>query len=119
MSKVFNLENPPKLFRGIWWDDGWEFDGPCVIYTPIKRIGDGNNSGAFGLMVEDICIDISLGKEFNGDWSESNLHEMEWRGWSPRGFARRKKATHLEAVVSWNGEQFDFWIRQQHGPFDS
>ena len=98
------------LFRGIFWDAGWEFDAPCILYWPCKRYGIGGNSHHLDSMVEDICIDLTLGKQPAFQWSESDLKEFKWRGWSPRGFANRKQAWHVEIGVAWNANGVNFSI---------
>lgn len=93
----------PTEFRGCTWDDGWEFDGPCIIYYPGRyaRYGDGGNSGALDNMVEEICFGIEEGDDPDDGGLEG---ECEWRGWSRRGFARRRKAEHVVFTVKWHEE---------------
>lgn len=87
------------VFRGCMFDDGWEFDAPCILYSPFKRSGIGGNIGHIEDMVEDICNDLADGRSVPRGWSEGDLKEFRWRGWSPRGFARRRQAWHREIVV--------------------
>jgi len=118
-----NLSGYPTLFRGVFWDAHWEFDAPCVMYYPFKRYGFGGNASRFDSMVEDVCIDLSLGKHVRRGFTESELKEFRWRGWSPRGFSRRKDAWHIQVSVEWfvdgYGEvSFQGAIRkEQWGPF--
>lgn len=86
------------VFRGCIFDDQWEFDAPCIVYAPVKRYGIGGNSGKIDDLVEDICFDLSSGKDVQRGFSKFNLQEFKWRGWSPRGFARRR-AWHVEIKV--------------------
>ena len=114
----------PTVFRGVFWDAHWEFDAPCVLYAPFKRFGIGHNSYHIDEMVEDICIDISLGKSPRTKWIESDLKEFKWRGWSPRGFAKRKEAFHVTITGRWtftDDEQWDFEItdrKETWGPHE-
>lgn len=111
------------VFRGCIWDDGWEYDAPCVLYSPVKRYGIGGNSGHIDSMVEDIASDISCCIAVRHDWTADDLREFEWRGWSPRGFARRKNARHVEIVVGFHAtedgelEAKVLRRREQRGPF--
>lgn len=90
----------PTLFRGVWWNDGWEFDAPCVITFPFKRYGYWGNSSVFDQMVQGVCSDLAMGLDVRRGWSESDLHEFRWRGWSTR-FERRKNAWHIAIKVAW------------------
>lgn len=94
----------PTEFRGCQWNDGWEFDAPCVIYYPpaYRCFGIGGNTGHLDSMVEDICMNLSLKWDHNDGGLD---RECEWRGWSKRGFARRRAARHVIFKVKW-----------QHGP---
>lgn len=96
-----DLSKLPTEFRGCQWNDGWEFDAPCVVYYPPKfvRSGAGGNTGEIDSMVEDICMDLALGFEHNDGRIDS---ECKWRGWSRRGFARRKQARHVVIKVRWS-----------------
>ena len=117
----------PTVIRGCMFDDGWEFDAPCIIYYPFFKYGDGGNTGHLDNMVEDVCIDLSIDDtqpDFNSELHELE-HECEWRGWSMKGFQRRKNAWHVELRLRWfrkpNGE-LDFEITErleQRGPFRS
>lgn len=112
----------PTIFRGVMWDAHWEFDAPCVLYTPFFRYGFGGNSYHLDEMVENVCIDLSMGAEPHKDFSDSELKEFKWRGWSPHNFANRI-GWHREIIVEWShidGDQLDFGIvsrREQWGPF--
>jgi hypothetical protein len=90
----------PTEFRGCQWNDGWEFGAPCVIYYPpeYRCFGIGGNTGHLDSMVEDICMNISLKWEHNDGGLDG---ECEWRGWSKRGFARRRAARHVIYTVKW------------------
>lgn len=112
----------PAVFRGVFWDDGWEFDAPCVMYEPFQRYSYGGNSGEFDSMVERECIAIAIGETSKTKFSAGELKEFERRGWSIQGFRRRKSAWHVEIAVQWRHEddELEFAIvnrREQWGPF--
>ena len=99
----------PAEFRGCIWDDGWEYDAPCVIYYPPQyaRFDAGGNSHTMESMVEDIVADIADGREHSDGGID---RECEWRGWGRHGFARRKRAEHVVIRVAWNwNEQYQEW----------
>lgn len=96
----------PTEFRGCTWDDGWEFDAPCVLYSPIKRYGIGNNSGYLENMVEDYCIDLALGDTPRRGLTASEKKEFAWRGWSERGMRHRKRAWHRVITVRWYRDSY-------------
>lgn len=112
----------PAVFRGVFWDDGWEFDAPCVMYEPCQRYSYGGNSGEFDSMVERECIAIAIGDAPKTKFSQGELKEFKWRGWSVQGFKRRKAAWHIEIAVRWRheGDEIEFAIvnrREQWGCF--
>lgn len=89
----------PTEFRGCQWDDGWEFEAPCVVYFPSKYAAfksDGN-TGGIDCLVEDICMNLSLGREHNDG---GLADECEWRGWGKR-FDRRRDARHVVIKGRW------------------
>lgn len=90
----------PTEFRGVMFDDGWEFDAPCVVYSPrpMRRFRVAGNSGGIDALVEDICCDITCGLELGDGGLE---RECEWRRWSLRGFAKRKRAWHVVITGRW------------------
>ena len=99
MSDESRICDLPSEFRGVQWNDGWEFDAPAVIYFPRKcrRYGYGGNTGAIDDLVEGICIDLVIENEpFDGGLA----HECGWRGWGPR-FDRRRDARHVVYRVRW------------------
>ena len=99
------LNEYPTLFRGVSWDDGWEFDCPSIVIGPYQRYGIGGNIHHFVSMVEDICIDLSIDKDaVSKTFCKSDLKEFAWRGWSAANFHRRREAWHLEATVLWREE---------------
>lgn len=105
-TKAITIANLPTQFRGCCWDAGWEFDAPCVIYSPVQIYGIGGNAGELRGMVESYCIDmciaLDMGKPFPaGKLSDSDLKEFAWRGWSMRNMQRRKLAHHLLFTVRW------------------
>lgn len=98
----YNIKDLPTKFRGCFWDDGWEFDGPTVIYYPWKyrAYSDSySNSGGIENLLECMIIDISLGNDLSG-YQRSLDTEMLWRKWGKQ-FSRRKSATHLEISGEW------------------
>lgn len=93
------IANPGDVirFEGCVWNDGWEFDAPLIIYAPVRRycIATTVSRHAIWAQVEDLAIDLCV--EPGGirrDFFEDDLKEFAARGWSPRGFRRRKSAIH-------------------------
>lgn len=113
----------PTVIRGCWWDDGWEFDGPAVIYYPFFKYSDGGNAGEVYQMLEDVCIDLSYTDVDFNEMREDLKSECEWRKWSLYGFKHRKNATHCEYGLRWfyddeNELQFEVVSeKEQEGPF--
>lgn len=109
------------VFRGCSWDEHWEFDAPCVLYRGAKRYDFGGNSGKLEHMIEEAIADhFTPGQRRLSDpWSKGDLKEFAWRGWSIKGFRRRKSAWHVEQV--WRLLSEDDWeclsAREQKGPF--
>ena len=101
------MSKRPTEFRGCTWDDGWEFDAPCVIYHPwcFRRTGAGNNNGCLDYMVEEICSDIVEEVDFQ-KYQRELQEDMAWRGWGRR-FARRRRAEHVVFKVAWNGNEYE------------
>lgn len=117
----------PTVIRGCFWDEGWEFDAPCIIYSPFFKYGHGGNCGHLYDMVEDVCIDLAIcSDDAVADFEEMREElerECQWRRWSMKGFKSRKNAMHIEFRVRWffkkNGE-LDFEVTDQienDGPF--
>lgn len=101
------LADLPTEFRGISFDDGWEFDMPTIIYFPILKYMIGNG-GEFEHGVEDYCIDLQLFlnkskgcRKPNSDLSDFECREFVHRGWSIPGLLRRKDTTHYLVRVTW------------------
>lgn len=121
------IHEPCKIvFRGCQWDDGWEYDAPCAVYAPIRRYGYGGNSCSIDDLVDSICGDLAEGKDVPRDWTPADFKEFEWRGWSPSGFSRRRRAVHVEIVSQFLQEPLDgewYWNvasrREQEGPFSA
>jgi hypothetical protein len=88
-------------FKGVMWvEPNWEFDAPCVIYSPLLRI---YNKGSICIetiqeCIEDICIDLSIGGSLPIEIA-CDLRELKWRKWSRRGLPRRKQAIHYSEIV--------------------
>lgn len=100
MGRIAQVAPGARLtFLGCMWDAGWEFDAPCVIYSPVKRYGFGGNSSRIGEMVDDVCLNLADGVAVESGWDRHALREFKWRRWSRRGFARRRNAWHVEIVV--------------------
>jgi hypothetical protein len=98
MNEV-DLSKLPTEFRGVAWNDHWEFEMPCVVYWPKKyrRFKSEGNTGGIEYAVEDICEDIILGSPADDG---GLAHECKWRGWGSR-FGRRKDAWHVTIQVRW------------------
>lgn len=112
-------------FRGCFWDDGWEFDGPCVVYRGAKLSGYGGNADEINNMIESALIEVTAGNApLPQRFSENNLSEFRARGWSTRGFARRRRAWHVRIVVKIveEAEGELGWVelerQEQQGPFN-
>lgn len=87
-------------FQGCAWEDGWEFDAPCVVYSPLKRYGCGGSiPWSVYQLIEDVCIDLVCGEDVREGWHASDLKEFDWRGWDKDGFANRKSACHLRVTM--------------------
>lgn len=110
-SEYFNL--PQKgtrvRFRGVTWNDGWEFDAPCVIYKPILRIFHvgGSAKEEIERCIETICIDLCvLDKCLK--MSSFEQREFKWRGWSIKNLSRRKNAVHAQYdAIFWQSNHGD------------
>lgn len=68
-----------------WYNEGWEFGHPTVMLRPIIRL-EGDH-GAESL-IENVCIDLACGDELEYI-GESELHELDWRGWDLNRLRRR------------------------------
>ena len=89
------------------WNDGWEFEAPCVIYHPRKlmRYAHGGNTGTLDDLVQDITYNLGEGLPPNDGGLED---DCKWRGWSKDGMRRRRDAWH----VVFKGE----WANTEDGP---
>lgn len=97
----------PTLFYGCSFDAHWEYDCPCIVYAPVQLYGIfGNDLGVVNL-VEDYCLDLTIDAPRIGKFTEADLKEFKWRGWSPRGFAKRVNAWHQRIRVKWRGDEFE------------
>jgi len=105
MPPLSDITTLPTLFRGVSWDDGWEFDGPAIVYFPIKRYGIGSNSSHIDSLVEDYCISLCCDEKPHRGWSAFELREFKWRHWSPQGFGKRKNAWHVTLRVKWSKDE--------------
>ena len=89
----------PTEFRACSWSAGWEFERPLVVYFPkcyscFRSVG---SIGEADRVIEDICMDISMGLPHNdGGLSQ----EQEFRGWGDR-FDRREDADHVIFKGHW------------------
>ena len=106
--------NKTVYFKGVVWDEHWDFDCPVIVYSPVCRYSPSGSSiseGGIEELVEDICIDLCLKGSVECDWSASDLKEFKWRGWSVNGFSRRKNAVQAIIPVTFyidkDGRQFD------------
>lgn len=95
-----DLSALPTEFRGCTWNDGWEFECPAVIYYPphLMAFESVGSHGNIDPLVEDICTNLALGWPHNDG---GLADEAKWRGWSLKGFARRRDATHVVIKVRW------------------
>jgi len=114
----------PTEFRGCQWDDGWEFDAPCVVYAPweYRCEGAGGNSGAIDSLVDDVLYDIIRGDDQAREARAAALdREAKWRGWG-RGYSRRRRAWHVTIKIEWvimGGKPVDYSIisrEESEGP---
>lgn len=89
-------------FRGVVWNEGWDFDAPVIIYEPVCSYrSDGSIcEAAIEQAVEDICIKLVLGDDVRTEWSPQDMKEFTWRGWNPNRFSKRKRAVHASFVVT-------------------
>lgn len=118
----------PREFFGCIWDAHWEYDAPCVIYSPVQRYGFGGNSGHLQDMVESYCIDLAIAIDEGQPLPPTKLgkgdkEEFAWRGWSMRNMRRRKNAHHVRIKVRWfkEGNETAFEItsvKERFGPFN-
>lgn len=115
ISAQFACPEPGEIieFRGCVWDDGWEFDAPGVLYSPVCRYSSDIGSlcaEAIEMMVEDVCIDLVVDGEVRRGWSEYDLKEFHWRGWNPDRFRLRKRAKHGIVRVQFltDGDEMSF-----------
>ena len=92
-------------FRGVFFDDHWEYDAPAVLYAGAHQFGIGGNAGKLDEMIENAAMDWVDGHLKSG-WHDSDLREFKARGWSTRGFAKRK-GEHIEVVVVATGDPCD------------
>lgn len=96
----------PTEFRGCVFEDGWEFGSPSVIYYPPEYAAyssNGSNTGEIESMVDNICENLACDLPHNDGGID---RECEWRGWSRRGFSRRKAAWHVVIKVEWSMEKY-------------
>ena len=99
----------PTEFRGCIWDEGWEFDAPCVLYYPWfwRRFGIGSNNERIDSLVEDACWDYTHKDGQARSSKQRDLErEMRWRGWGSR-FDRRRRAEHVVIRVKWDGDDYE------------
>lgn len=93
MSAVVIKPGDSLIVAGVAWDDGWEFDCPTVLYRGFKRYTPNRSSvcvESIAGYIEDVAIDAVVAGTYEADWHPSDLREFAWRGWSTRGFARRR-----------------------------
>lgn len=112
-------------FRGCTWNDGWEFGAPTVLYMGTKEYSE--LDAGIDNLIEEILIDVLDSDEpLKKEFSSTDLKVFKWRGWSPRGFARRKRAYHTRVIVKikqgpHDGElEWDKILQEeQEGPFEN
>jgi len=137
--KIYSLDNIPNTttlnrlvlptrFRGVSWDEcQWEFDCPCVVYMPFQRYEISSSIGGVSNIVDAFCDDLLFpprryGEFLRWGWSDAELFEFGWRGWSADNMKRRKNAWHIEINVTWfldaEGEMCcDYSTTEQEKPF--
>lgn len=98
------------MFYGCLWDDHWEYEAPCALYRPFKRLGYGGNSYAIDAAVDRVCGELISGKDVATGWTAGDLKEREWRGWGKR-FDRREAAQHVKIAVR-------FFVNADDGEWD-
>lgn len=86
------------VFRGCSFNANWEYDCPCILYSPVRRYRISGSSG-IEEMIEDVCYDLADGKAIKRGFADSDLKEFAWRGWAANGFRRRKNAIHYRVTV--------------------
>ncbi len=102
------------VFRGLMWDEHWDFDAPIIVYSPVTKYSSSGSVCATSIVdvIEDACIDLCLGADLPTEWSEGALKEFAFRGWDPKEFGRRKTAIHAEVTVKFvngtDGLEFDY-----------
>lgn len=96
-SKPFKVNAGDVLiFKGVIWNDGWEFDAPMIIYSPVCDYSEDGSivESAIESRVEEICMDLCDPEDErftpSSIWGPADLKDFEWRGWSTKGFKRRK-----------------------------
>lgn len=98
-------------FKGVCWDDGWEFDAPCIVFEPVIRqaeVGSLCRESVLGV-VEDICIDLCIDGEVMGLDPKTDK-EWKWRRWTVAKI-RRKPNVHEVKVRFFEGSdglEFEF-----------
>lgn len=100
MESPADKNNFPTEFRGCLFEAEWHCKIPCVIYYPraFQRLGFGSNSRGVDRLIEEICLDLIAGEPIHDGGLKE---ECEWRGWSIRGFSRRKNAVHIQYILQW------------------
>lgn len=96
------------VFRGCSFDAHWEYDCPCIIYSPVRRYEIKGSSGIDG-MIEDICFDLADRIPIDRGFNRSDLEEFKWRGWSPSGFRKRKNAAHYMVKVKFKKPEIGYY----------
>lgn len=108
MTKVIKWEEGKIIeIKGCRWDEGWEFDCPTIIYSPFKYYSP--NGKHLECAIEDILIDFCVDGEYRAEFLPSDLKEFEWRGWSVKGFSRRRgeqESMKVELVYNEDGERW-------------
>lgn len=74
MKKIKLKDGLILTFRTMTWDDGWEFECPCMILAPIIHCYEQQSSGE--RMLEDVFLDAC----FHEDQLISEDFKSVW-GW--------------------------------------
>lgn len=89
MSKIIEIKPGTKLVCDtLRWDDGWEFDCPSMMISPVVRCFENGNHHS--TIVENVLIDaVVSGKLIKDD--KKDFEDWVWRGYKLPVLRRRFK----------------------------
>jgi hypothetical protein len=90
----------PTRFRGVMWNDGWEFDAPCALYSPVVREIHAGNTSGIDELVETVAFELSEGRDVPRI-DDATSREFLGRQWSVTNLSRRRRAYHVLIVGKW------------------